>query len=142
MKRYHVAGILLVVVLLMSGCSTPKMTISFDGDLDSSVGDFTMRGKIVDEAAGEPNLFENVSVYLYAENGTVLNKTNFRSIDGKSDEFVLTARQRPKYVIIDSPDFWETDGSVDYYVHKEGEVYSQEIVGNKSELPVIHGSTG
>jgi len=60
---------------MLSGCGGPEGSIGFDGNMTTENGTFQMKGEIND--AGRSNLqYENVTVYSYSENETILNRTN------------------------------------------------------------------
>jgi len=70
------------------------------------------------------------------ENGTVLNATDLGTMNGTSRSFTLTAQEVPKYIIIDSTDFWtEGDADVDYYTYQDGD-FELSVATSRSDLPV------
>jgi hypothetical protein len=134
--------LLVLLVVAVSGCTTPQVNVVFIGSMNASHGNFSMNGSIQDQAQGEPDRFEEVVVSLYSQNGTVLNRTSLGTIEGKSRPFRMNASRLPKYIIIDSPDFWTSEStSVAYYVRTGDEDYTVEHIGTRSELPVTHNGT-
>jgi len=140
MTKQITLTLIAALLITLSGCGGPTINVQFDGDINSSNGTFAMQGHITEESQGAPERLENVTVYLYADNETILNSTMFESIeDGRSREFILTASERPKYIIINSPQFWEFDNpDVEYHVRQNGG-YPSRPIGNQSEFPVTPG---
>lgn len=144
---------LLVVALLVatSGCQWYTSTtmqgtsIDFEGSLNVSETGFTIEGKILNIAQeGDQRTFENVSVYLYDENKTVIDSVHFDQLGTESPRFSLQSRNLPEYIIIYSDEFWGTDEfEVKYYtrIDTEREIpYDPEWAASKDNLPVVPGS--
>jgi len=141
MNRQITLALIVPLLLTLSGCSGPTIDVQFEGNINSSNETFAMQGHITERSQAAPERLENVTVYLYADNGTILNSTTFESIEGgKSREFTLTASEHPKYIIINSPQFWEfNDPDIEYHVRQNGGYPSRAIV-SRGELPVTPGT--
>ncbi|QCC52026.1 hypothetical protein [Halapricum salinum] len=147
MKQQLYLG-LVAIVIVTSGCqwytstSTQGTSIEFEGSFNVSEGDFTIEGQIVNYAReGEQHSFEDLRVYLYSENETVLNSTRFDRLETRSPRFSLSASKLPEHIIIYSDGFWQIDEfKVEYYSHTEMESsipYDPDFATSKDELPVI-----
>jgi len=137
MNRQTTLALATSLLIALSGCGGSTINVDFQGNTTTSNEKFSMNGHITEESRASPKRLENVTVYLYADNETILNSTSFESIEGgESSEFTLTSSERPKYIIINSPNFWSFDNpNIEYYVWQNG-VYSPHIVGNQNELPI------
>jgi len=144
MNRPALITVLLLVSIAVSGCNQPAGNFEFKGELNASDGSFSMEGHIDDDGAKEIR-WENVSVYLYDQNGSVLNRTNVGPIgpvESESREFSLTSDRRPKYIIIYSPEFRAYENMAFPYYVWEGDRYGGERVEEASELPITPQTVG
>lgn len=138
-NKLRVVSIILLTV--SSGCllsSGPGESIGFSGELTASTEEFHMDGDIINGARGDPPVFENVTVYLFAANKTLIHKEPAGKLVRRAAVSIEIERV-PKYVIIHSEEFWHVGKiSVSYYVlHQDDEiVYSEHVVSEKDELPV------
>ena len=127
---------LLVVLLAVSGCTTPGpgTAITYSGDLQT-VGDrLQMNGTIHDTTGSGP--FENVTVYFYTEEGRLVTSTAVGTLTGQRDVSV-TVSPPPAYVVIDSPGFWErAEIEVVYFEREPGGNYAEHTVTAREGLPV------
>jgi len=138
MNRRTILGLLASMLIVLSGCGGPAVDVGFHGGFNTSNRTFTIQGQITD-AAQRGNQLDNVTVYLYTEDGRRLNCTNIESFRYESQRFTLTASDPPKYIIINSTEFWEYNNvDVDYHFRR-GDEYPQRPVGSRSELPVTPG---
>jgi len=134
--RQPVMGVLLSVLIILSGCGGPAVSLSIDGNVSESNETYILEGELVDGSQGDAVELKNVTVYLYDANQSLLNRTTIRSMEGRSQRFVVAAPERPKYIVIDSPSIWKYNGvSVPYLVYRNGE-YRSRVIGDRSELPV------
>jgi len=134
------AGIYLVVfsTAISPGSET---AVEFDGQFEIDEDRFHMRGVIIPVPSTEPGI-DNISVYLYSEDGELLEK---RPV-GKLNSGVNTSirvETAPKYVIVDSPDFWTRSDIETLYYYKAGTFdgrpnYESKWVSSKTEFPEFH----
>ena len=135
--------ILIAVVLsiALAGCPGGPPAggiVGFHGELTVSDGEFHMEGEVMNTGqVSPPPEFNNVTVYLYAEDGTLIKSESIDSFEA-STTITMHSQQVPKYVIIDSPDFWQYDIQVDYWklVTESNGTYRQEVVTERNEFPV------
>lgn len=110
-SRFSVVTLCLVAaVAMLSGCSVGNPAyngdIDFEGELTAENGTFVMDGEVVN--SGFANVtFEEVRIFLYAENGSRLDIIEVGVLYG-SASVSYRSQQVPQYVIISSPDFWDT----------------------------------
>lgn len=140
------AAVLMTVIALssFSGCYVEPGTggsLAYDGTLEVSDGEFTMQGDLEFEGGRMPqDEYENITLELYAENGTLLYKEHLGTIHDKSDKLDVSVSLStvPHYVIFDSPDIWDGQTGVDYYVRSPGAEggYEFKDTANRSELPI------
>ncbi len=101
----------------------------------------------MDATVGHTDLTEpvhrDVTLYLYGENGSVITSKCLGTVNESTDvPITMNARQTPKYIIINSQDFWRFDTiSVNYYELTQSSrqpdgIYSEHTVGSKEEFPV------
>lgn len=135
-----------VLMAVSAGCvwstSAPKggVAIDFEGSINVSSDGFSMDGKVIN--FGQKQLtFENVSVYLYDENRTLIRSTRVGPLELESSPFSIHSDTLPKYVIVYSEDFWRAEQiDMDYYMRittDEGVSYQVERATSKDDLPVI-----
>jgi len=135
MNRKLIAGGLLALLVALSGCGGPAVDLDFKGTFDTSNENFRVEGKVENEGMKTVRL-ENVTVYLYAANGTLLNSTDLPPFEGRSERFTLTAAEPPKYVIFYTPEVQAyNEVSIEYRVYRDGE-YWPDGAENRSGLPV------
>lgn len=127
---------------LLSGCSLfgqPEV-INYVGEMETADEQFRMDGDLVNSSPGDAPTFRNVTVYLYTENGTMIESKRIGSLQRRTN-VSLRSHTVPEYVIFNSPDFWEAGGitggiSVSYYEKNERGNYTERNAGSRSELPV------
>lgn len=138
-------GLLLVfligLLLSTSGCIFPESTkpgIGFEGDFNETSGEFVMEGRIVDDSiTSDPRTYEDVTVYFYSTNGSTIRSVQLGDLESVMNVSVKSDRV-PKYVILDSPDFYGGEVDVAYYIIRESG-WSGRVVDTREELPVEHG---
>lgn len=132
-----VPALLLGALLVLAGCGGPAANIEFQGDIDESNGTVTIEGEFTDRAVGDELRFENVTVYFFTANGTVVNSTNIGALESESAHFRATASPPPEYIVMYSRDFeqyedtdfpyWEREDVGDYRVH---------VIDSRNDLPI------
>lgn len=144
MKREILFGISVILAVSFSGCYVePGVggSLAFDGTFDLSDDEFTMKGDLEFEGGRMPqDKYENITLELYAQNGTLLYKEHLGTIHNKSHKLNVSVSfsSIPYYVIFDSPDIWDGKTGIDYYVRSpdaEGG-YRFEDTADRSELPI------
>jgi len=134
-KQLTVVGVL--CVLALSGCTIfgPPHVISIVGEINATDDGFRLDGEVTG-GRGDAGEFRNVTVSLYTENGTLIDSTNVDSLVGRTNVSMRT-ETIPQYVIIHSPEFWDTQ-NVDVYYYELGAdgYYSETPATSKEELPV------
>lgn len=73
-------------------------------------GAYTINGTVhFDIAIGDNKEFEHVTLCLYSQNGEILNSTDLGTFTAPSDSTTvrITADRRPRYVVVDHPEFRE-----------------------------------
>jgi len=142
MKK-SVPFIVLLVITVLSGCfieGTEGGSLSYDGEFNVSEKGVNMSGDIVFLGTNPPqNRYENISIEMYASNGTLLYKEQIGTLNPTSEGVSISVSLStvPKYIIFDSPDIWDEKTGVDYCVYSsESGVYEQRTAANRSELPI------
>lgn len=142
-RVYKRLSLVLLFVLLFSfsGCLIPEMsdpTIGFEGDLNVTSDEFVMEGGIVDDSiTSDPRTYEDVTVYLYAEDGSTIREVPVGDFERLSNVSIRSDRV-PRYVILDSPDFYGGEVDVVYYSIERTD-WSARFVDTREELPVQPG---
>jgi hypothetical protein len=142
-------AVALIAVLLLlavtAGCGrferyppdSEEVNIYYEGSIKATDDGFQMNGTYYVDSPGNPSIteFNDTVVYLYSENGEQLATERLGPFDGSVD-VELSANATPKYVILDSPDFWgDHPVSVNYFVRKESS-YVVESVTARDQLPL------
>lgn len=135
---------MLVLSSALAGCSTvprgEEVEVIYVGSIDASSEGFQMDGYL-STGGGVPDrkTFRNVSVQLYAKNGTLLCGVavgNLAADHGRRN-VSITASAIPEYVLVTSADFWNEQVEVNYFQRRSsGQEYKREEAGSRSELPV------
>jgi hypothetical protein len=108
-----------VVVAILGGCSTSAThhDVDFDGTIEVENNQFVMDGNVsLGQGAAPDATFENVTVVLYDANKTVIKRIPVGNLSTTppplSQRINITTDTIPTYVVIDSPDFWQSDTTV------------------------------
>lgn len=134
--------IFIVGSILLSGCPAENSggSINFSGDLNATESSFKLDGEVVNSGYADV-VHQEVSVYLVTANGTIIESQKIGQLN-RSVAVSMTADQIPKYVIINSPDFWEYENiDVSYYEFVQDSqapegIYTERSVSDESEFPV------
>lgn len=119
--------------------------IDFVGDISSGPS-FELNGTLrMDTFGPRQSSFENVSVQLYRNDGSLITSDCLGTLSkSHSLNVSLAADEHPEYVIFASHDFWteETvdDFQVQYYVRDEGEYRSLNLASPSSLQVDIRGT--
>lgn len=132
--------ITVAVFVTMAGCpgQTPAGgIITHSGDKIVTDGEFYLDGEVMNTGYASPE-YANVTIYLYAEDGTLIKSQSIGTVE-RSTNVTMQSGRVPKYIIIDSPNFWKYDIQVDYWEYNEstGE-YLPRSVASRNEFPVEH----
>lgn len=81
----------------------------------------------------EPTTFNEVMLCLYDENRTILNQTSIGDLSSPTDEAraIVSAKQRPKYIVVDHPQVRTYGETYLSFIRYEGDMYYE--VWNPSE---------
>lgn len=112
----------LLGVTILAGCSTSatQHDAEFDGTIEVKDDQFVMDGNVsLTQGAAPDATFENVTVVLYNENKEVIRRVTVGNLSTTppplSQPINITSDTIPTYVVIESPDFWQSD--TDVYTH-------------------------
>lgn len=123
-------GVLLAVVVatILAGCSTSAThhDIDFDGTVEVKDNQFVMDGNVSLGIGAAPDAtFENVTVVLYDENKEEIRRVPVGELSTTppplSQRINITTDRIPEYVVIKSPDFWNSDTTVYMSGYKRSE---------------------
>ena len=140
---------LVAVTIAVSGCPAENSgsSINFSGDINATESHFSLEGEVVNTGYTDA-VYQNVSVYLFMANGTVIESVHLGELDGSAD-VSMNSDKIPKYVIFHSPDFWTDDDiDVSYYEFVRDSqapdgIYTERSATNETELPVsVRTATG
>ena len=140
MSRRNVL-LIVSVTLIVSGCPTNLSSggyVTFNGEMDATAQGFTLNGTVENQGQGDVPTFQNVTVYLLTENDTQIASKDLGHLY-RQTAVSMNATVEPKFVVFDSPDFWNTESiQVDYYefVNKSGIEYTVHSVGSREQLPL------
>lgn len=115
-------GLVIAVLLMFAGCTTAGSyyTVSFGaGSMTVNNGTFTMDGEISLGTGAQPDAtFANISIVFYNNDREVMKKVGVKKLSTKPDVAPLSRHVEvrldtpPKYVVIESPDFWTSEVKV------------------------------
>ena len=142
MKKAHLICFLVCGAILVSGCplsgSKPPV-ITYNGKLNVSAEGFQMEGQVENqEAVSDPTRFENVTVYLYTANESLIRSVSIGTLDRRA-KISVTTKQIPEYIIISSARTLAMKNIViDYYTRvDEGPGnYTVDTANSRQDLPV------
>jgi len=136
---------LIAVVLLVAVSGCPSGTggnIAISGNITATDGEFHLNGTVAHTGYTRPT-HQNITMYLYTGDGSVIASKSVGTLEETDELAVQMHTDRvPKYIIINSPDFWTHDDiSVKYYEFVKDSlapdgIYSSRNVGSKDEFPV------
>ena len=114
MTRKFVLAVFLIGMLLLAGCADKQShhTVGFGGNVTYTDGTFAMDGEVyINSGTAEPRTYPNVTVGLYAANGTRLDVIHLGTMAVSEEApnrrpINITRSYRPEYVVIESPGFW------------------------------------
>jgi len=110
--------------------------ISIDGEINATADGFHLNGDIINGGEGEAPEYQNVTVSLYTEDGTLIDSTTVGSVVRRTNVSMRT-ETIPQYVIIHSPEFWDARNiEVDYYELGANGRYRTRPITSQDELPV------
>lgn len=134
--------IALIILVLLAGCAyVPQgdtTEISFYGEMNRTESGFEINGSIM--AGGgipERDVYRGVSITLYSANGELLCREPVGQLTvGAGLQVTFSTQKQPKYVTVESRDFWKEPMEVDYHVYNSGEeLYFLEEAPSKDDLP-------
>jgi len=139
LSKHDFAICLFILAIALSGClvgsSGYNGQITYRGDITIRNNTFVMDGALVNGGVRNTE-FNNVRIYLYYTNGTQINMIRVGTLKGGVNVSVRSDKI-PEYVIVDSPDFWNTQKvSVEYFKRMSSGEYTTVGVTERSELPV------
>lgn len=130
--------LLFAPLLSSSGCIWPESsppTIEFEGDFNQTSDEFVMEGRIIDSSiTSDPRTYQDVTIEFYTEDGSLIRREPMGSFESVMNMSVKSERI-PKYVILDSPDFYGGEVEVAYYTIRESG-WSGRVVDTREELPI------
>lgn len=131
----------LVVFVLLAGCvpAGNGITISFNGNMNTSESGFNMDGVLVAQGGiPDQDTYSNVSVVLYSNNSTIIKEKPIGDLASEGRINVsINASESPQYIVFNSPEFWQGNNQVEYYVRNNGR-YGIKYAETESELPGNH----
>lgn len=138
--------LVVIVMAASSGCTVneaspdPQVDISLAHEEFNNTNRFTFSAITSAEARGLDNnyIFSNVSVVLYDENKDVINRKTIGDLDASDPNptnITINSTEDPKYIILESPDFWNKDVPVVVagYVLLDDGYYGQYKYDKKSD---------
>jgi hypothetical protein len=118
--------LILCILVVLAGCTLPstevddtKVQVEFYGTIDVQSGSFVFDGGISANTrhSSENYAFENTSIVLYDENGQELYRENVGTLSTKpptnTRNISIEHGVVPKYMVIESPQFWEKEVPVE-----------------------------
>lgn len=140
------AIIALATAIALSGCYLPRgesvdATVEIERKIPhdasnnvSLYGDLGFYGGIPDR-----DTYQNVTIKLYDSSENVICVRNIGDVVVSEGlvNFSLVAPERPRYITVESTDFWTEDMSVGYYVFDRQEgTFQRESAAERDEMPV------
>lgn len=130
-------AILLSCLLLTAGCTEggpPSVEVVLDlGPSSMESGQFAANGQIRANAhlTNQQFTFEEISVVMYDENEKRIGSTRVGEISTRPGENAinvsLSAPSTPAYILVESPEFWESEVEVSISGYKRTETNYSEF---------------
>ena len=144
MKWKTVMFIAVMILSSLSGCYTePGQGVSLEVDGHPMVSEegFTMDGQLrLSGGIPSQESYQAIRIELNAQNGSLMYKENLGTLHNQSDRLKVSISLStvPYYVIFDSPDIWDGETGVPYYVRSETgyQGYQIHVIGDRKELPI------
>jgi len=145
MNEKHLLVVVIAGLIALSGC--PQGSGGNIGFIGNNEINATNNGFFLNHTVGHLGLteqtFSNVTVYLYKANGAVIEHEHLGTLSEDNElRATMQTDQIPKYIIINSPEFWGYDEigvryyeNIDYQESPNG-VYSERTITSKDEFPV------
>lgn len=135
---------IVILLIVTAGCVRTEPgrggEVGFYGTMNATESGFVMDGQTT-LGGGIPKQdeFENVTVYLFTENGTLIRSHRAGTLTGLLNVSLTTSRT-PHYVVIDSPDFWtEPRFTVEYYERSQRDIprdYGEHNAYARADFPI------
>jgi hypothetical protein len=110
---------MLTGTVILAGCSTSAThhDVDFDGTIEVVDDRFIMDGNVsLGQGAAPDAMFENVTVVLYDKNKEEISRVPVGKLSTTppplTQRINITTDRIPEYVVIESPDFWQSDTTV------------------------------
>lgn len=130
-----------MITMPLAGCGyVPEgdtVHINFHGSFDTTESGIHINGDLVAERrAAEQDVYRNVTINLFAENGTLLYQEELGDLKARVGRLNVSIKSEfvPRYITFESLDFWNEQMTVDYY-EKVDEGYAVYEATSRSELP-------
>lgn len=131
-------------LLLTAGCLRTEpgrgADVGFRGTMNATDSKFVVDGRVtLGGGVPEQDVFHDVTIYFFAENGSLLDSHRVGNLTGFVEVSTTTERV-PYYVVINSPDFWEEPRIVVSYYYRVGRDgdrdYAPRDARSKDDFPV------
>ncbi|GAA3879127.1 hypothetical protein [Haloarcula argentinensis] len=134
--------LILTVAIGLAGCTYPTASgyeVDLDGIPERNDGGFEMHGEVeVADTTAPVRNFTDVSLKFYDNDMSEITQINLGRMSTDSSvapirrSFNISLDQQPTYIILESPDFWNSDVSVGAYRWNGGS-YTYYFVTSKDE---------
>ena len=134
----------ITVLLALSGCAEGGGgEIAITGSqINATDSRFALNSTVGYASLIRPT-YHNLTVYLFTANGTVIAAEHIGTLkEGQHPRVTMQTDQIPKYVIVNSPEFWEYDEiGVWYWKNIDSPdhpnvIYGERVVSSREEFPV------
>jgi len=133
----------LILLTALSGCFIETggvPNVAYNGNVSENGSEFSMDGYVEITGNNREDTYENISLELYDRNGSLIYEENLGTIDRRNESLPVSVSLStiPEYVIFNSPDVWDGNAQVAYYVRSQSSStgYRWEDASSKDELPV------
>lgn len=150
-KQIGLLTLLLTLLAVLAGCSTAGgfHTVNFGaGTMSVENGTFYMNGNVSVGTGAQPDIqLSNVSIVLYTEDGEIIKTVQLEPLSTDPDvaplarHISIESKRPPEYVLIESPEFWNSNAKIQVYGYQRTENEYEEYFRSKATQKFPNQST-
>ena len=141
MNSKQIVLVLVVIGLFLgAGCVRTYpgegIVVSYYGSFNSSDSGFVMDGQLRSGGGvSERSTYQDVTICLYTEDGDLIHAERLGEWDLKPRNISIMTTCVPEFIVIDSPDFWDSENTIEYYTRRNNTTFYSHDTLTRKELP-------